>query len=203
MPFGRKKKKRLITSIYNFIKIFFAFSRTKKYISLSIKRIKGSPQALSLGLATGIAISFTPFIGLHALLAIFISWVIGGSMAAALIGTLFGNPWTFPFIWYFTFEIGQFINYGFLSYEQEFSFKNIKKEISTLLVILKNIIIFANIPELEENFEKLKLIPFMMVGSIPLVFITWILSYFSFLIIFKSYRKKVKKKITYEIRSKY
>ena len=32
--------------------------------------------------------------------------------------------------------------------------KNIKKEISTLLVILKNIIIFANIPELEENIEK-------------------------------------------------
>ena len=193
MPFGRKKKKRLIISIINFIKIFFAFSRTKKYISLSIKRIKGTPQALSLGLATGIAISFTPFIGLHALLAIFISWVIGGSMAAALIGTLFGNPWTFPFIWYFTFEIGQFINYGFISYEEEFSFKIIKKEISTLLVILKNIIIFANIPELEENVEKLKLIPFMVVGSIPLVFVTWILSYFSCLIIFKSYRKKVKK----------
>ena len=192
MPFGRKKK-RLLISIYDLIKIFFAFSRTKKYISLSIKRIKGTPQALSLGVATGIAISFTPFIGLHALLAIFISWVIGGSMAAALIGTLFGNPWTFPFIWYFTFEIGQFINYGFLLYEEEFSFKTIKKEISTLLVILKNIIVFANIPELEENIKKLKLIPFMVVGSVPLVIITWIISYFSFLIIFKSYRKKVKK----------
>ena len=151
MPFGRKKKKRLVISEFNFIKIFFAFSRTKKYISLSLKRIKGTPQALSLGLATGIAISFTPFIGLHALLAIFISWVIGGSMAAALIGSLFGNPWTFPFIWYFTFEIGQFINYGFLSYQEEFSFKIIKKEISTLLVILKNVIIFANILELEQR----------------------------------------------------
>ena len=193
MPFGRKKKKKLIISLYNFIKIFFAFSRTKKYISLSIKRIKGTPQALSLGLATGIAISFTPFIGLHALLAIFISWVIGGSMAAALIGTLFGNPWTFPFIWYFTFEIGQFINYGFLSYEEEFSFKVIKKEVSTLLAIVKNIIIFANIFELEESVAKLKLIPFMVVGSIPLVFISWIFSYFSFLTIFKSYKKKAKK----------
>ena len=193
MPFGRKKKKSLIIIIFNFIKIFFAFSRTKKYISLSIKRIKGTPQALSLGLATGIAVSFTPFIGLHALLAIFISWVIGGSMAAALIGTLFGNPWTFPFIWYFTFEIGQFINYGFLSYEEEFSFKVIKKEVSTLLSIIKNIIIFANIFELEESVAKLKLIPFMVVGSIPLVFISWIFSYFLFLIIFKSYRKKVKK----------
>ena len=192
MPFGSKKKKRLIISIFIFIKIFFTFSRTKKYISLRLKRIKGTPQALSLGLATGIAVSFTPFIGLHALLAIFISWVIGGAMAAALIGTLFGNPWTFPIIWYFTFEIGQFINYCFFSYEEDFSFKIIKKEISTLLVILKNIIVFANIPELEENVEKLRLIPFMIVGSIPLVFITWILSYFSFLIIFKSYRKKVK-----------
>ena len=81
-----EKKKRLIISIYNFIN-FFAFSRTKKYISLSIKRIKGTPSSF-FRIATGIAISFTPFIGLHALLAIFISWVIGGSMAAALIGTL-------------------------------------------------------------------------------------------------------------------
>ena len=165
----------------------------QKDIPVSIKRIKGTPQALSLGLATGIAVSFTPFVGLHALLAIFISWVIGGSMAAALIGTLFGNPWTFPFIWYFTFEIGQFINYGFLSYDTAFSFKSIKKEISVLLGILKNIIVFANIPELEKNLAKLKLIPFMIIGSIPLVVLTWLLSYFSSLIILKSYRKKVKK----------
>ena len=194
MPFGRKKKKKLIISFFNFIKVFFAFSRTKKYIRLSIKRIKGSPQALSLGLATGIAISFTPFIGLHALLAIFISWIIGGSMAAALIGTLFGNPWTFPFIWYFTFEIGQFINNGFMSYQAEFSFQSIKKEIFTLLVILKNIVVFANILELEESVKNLKLIPFMIVGSIPFVVITWLFSYFLSLTIFKSYRKKVKKK---------
>ena len=193
MPFGRKKKKRISSIIFNFIRVFFAFSRTKKYISLSIKRIKGTPQALSLGLATGIAVSFTPFIGLHALLAIFISWIIGGSMAAALIGTLFGNPWTFPFIWYFTFEVGQFISYGFLSYDVEFSFKSIKKEIYALLGILKNIVVFANMLELEENAEKLKLIPFMIIGSIPFVFLIWLLSYFSFLKIFKSYRKKVKK----------
>ncbi|MAH89587.1 MAG: hypothetical protein CMJ06_06095 [Pelagibacterales bacterium] len=193
MPFGRKKKKSLLTGLFNIFRAFFVFSRTRKYISLSIKRIKGSPQALSLGLATGVSISFTPFIGLHALLALFISWVIGGSMAAALIGTLFGNPWTFPFIWYLTYEIGQIINYGFFSYNEEFSFQSIKKEVSTVLGILKNIIIFANMVELEESFEELKLIPFMIIGSIPFVIITWILSYFSFLNIFKSYRNKVKK----------
>ena len=110
MPFGRKRKRNLMFTTIVFFKSFFIFSRTKKYISVSLKRIKGSPQELSLGLATGLAVSFTPFIGLHALLAIFVSWIIGGSMAAALIGTLFGNPWTFPFIWYLTYEIGYFIN---------------------------------------------------------------------------------------------
>ena len=155
--------------------------------------MNGSPHELALGLATGLALSFTPFIGLHALLAILISWIIGGSMAAAIIGTLFGNPWTFPFIWILTYEIGQFFNYGLISYTVDFSFQNIKKEVTTLLGILKNIIVFANINELKNNLENLKLIPFMIIGSIPLVIISWLTSYLIFLNIFKSYKKKVKK----------
>ena len=34
--------------------------------------------------------------------------------------------------------------------------------------------------ELEENVEKLKLIPFMIIGSIPLLVISWLFSYFHF-----------------------
>ena len=194
MPFGRKRKKSIFFSILNFFRSLFIFSRTKKYISLSLKRIKASPQELSLGLATGVAISFTPFIGLHALIAIFISWIIGGSMAAAIIGTLFGNPWTFPFIWYLTFEVGQFINYGILSYNEEFSFQSIKKEVATLLGVLKNIIIFANMFELKESLDKLKLVPFMIIGSIPLVVLSWIMSYMIFFNILKSYKKTLQTK---------
>ena len=147
-----EKKKRLIISIFNFIKIFFAFSRTKKYISLSIKRIKGTPQALSLGLATGIAISFTPFIGLHALLAIFISWVIGGSMAAALIGTLFGNPWTFPFFFYLDYKIGVL-----------FYFEKMKEYEFKLNFLVK-------------NFEELFFPTFF--GSIPVAILVWLITYY-------------------------
>ena len=36
MPFGRKKKKRLITSIISFIKIFFAFSREFTFQNLAV-----------------------------------------------------------------------------------------------------------------------------------------------------------------------
>tara|TARA_E500000178_G_C16950753_1_gene721149 strand:+ start:746 stop:1339 length:594 start_codon:yes stop_codon:yes gene_type:complete len=194
MPFGRKRKRNLMFTTIVFFKSFFIFSRTKKYISVSLKRIKGSPQELSLGLATGLAVSFTPFIGLHALLAIFVSWIIGGSMAAALIGTLFGNPWTFPFIWYLTYEIGYFINYGILTDYKEFSFQNIKEEIATLLGMLKNILIFADLDELKNSLNNLKLVPFMLIGSIPIMFLSWIFSYFIFLNLLKSYKRKVKVK---------
>ena len=145
MQFGSRNKKTIYSYVKFFIMYLFSFSRTRKYISLSIRRMKGSPNELALGLASGIAISFTPFIGFHALLAIFISWVIGGSMAAALIGTLFGNSWTFPIFWYLTYEVGQFIYQGSINYE-EFSLNNIKNEINTLLSILKNIVLSLNIP---------------------------------------------------------
>ena len=63
MPFGRRKKKQTYFYLKGFIKNALSFSRTKKYISLSMKRMRGSPQELSIGLATGLAVSFTPFIG--------------------------------------------------------------------------------------------------------------------------------------------
>ena len=191
MPFGRKKKKKPHLLLKDLLKYIFSFSRTKKYISLSIKRMRGSASELAIGLATGIAVSFTPFIGLHALIAIFLSWVMGGSMASALVGTLFGNPWTFPFFWYLTYEVGQFLNQGLnIDYEQ-FSFNNIKEEVTTVLVIFKNLILFAEMQEIKLSYNKLRFIPIMFIGSIPLVIISWILSYFIFLNILKSSKKRL------------
>ena len=191
MPFGRRHKKSRYKQFKSFIKSIFSFSRTKKYIKLSLKRMKGSPRDLAAGLASGLAISFTPFIGLHALLAILLAWIIGASMASAIIGTLFGNPWTFPFIWYLTFELGQFLHKGLGSNYEVFSFNNIKTEVFTLLNIIKNLIIFANLQEIKLNLAKLNVIPIMALGSIPCVFITWFLSYFIFFNILKSYKKRI------------
>ena len=180
MQFGSKKKKSYLAYGKDLFRYVFSFSRTRKYISISIRRMKGSPHELALGLASGIAVSFTPFIGFHALLAIFFSWIIGGSMAAAIIGTLFGNPWTFPLFWYLSYEVGQFLYQGSINYE-DFSFNNIKNEITTLLTILKNIVLSLNIEEIKKNILKLKVIPIMTIGAIPLVILSWTISYIVFL----------------------
>ena len=190
MPFGRRNKKKDFLNLRNIFNNLLNFSRTRKYISLSIKRMRASPNELALGLACGIAISFTPFIGLHALLSIFFAWVVRGSMAAALIGTLVGNPWTFPFIWFLTYEMGNLFYFYFLDIENQISLSEIKREISLLLSVIKNIVIYDNFEEIKQNIFSLRLIPMMTIGSIPFVLISWFLSYLILLNIIKSYKKK-------------
>jgi uncharacterized protein (DUF2062 family) len=51
----------------------------------------------------------TPFPGFHFVLSCLLAWVIGGSILASVIGTAVGNPWTFPFIWIWIYNLGSWI----------------------------------------------------------------------------------------------
>lgn len=66
---------------------------------LRLRRMPGTPRSIAAGVACGVAISFTPFVGFHLLLAALTAWVIRGNILASTLGTAAGNPWTFPFIW--------------------------------------------------------------------------------------------------------
>ncbi|MCM2400296.1 DUF2062 domain-containing protein [Rhizobium sp. S153] len=85
------------------------FSRPFQYFRMRIVRLAASPHAVAAGFAAGIASSWTPFIGLHFIVSFALAYVIAGNMVAAALGTAFGNPLTFPFIWAATWEIGTLI----------------------------------------------------------------------------------------------
>ena len=57
-------------------------------------------------MASGVFVCFTPFFGLHFVLATAIAWAIRGNILAALLATFFGNPLTFPIIAEVSLEIG-------------------------------------------------------------------------------------------------
>ena len=194
MPFGRRKKTDIFLFFKNSIKFLFSFKRTKKYILVNLKRMKGSSHEIAIGLACGISISFTPFLGLHALLAITLAWALRASMAAALIGTLFGNPWTFPFIWYFSYEIGKLFILENSSLSSQYLLPSLKHEMIVLFILVKNIFLTTDYVLIKENFNTLNFIPTMALGSIPLVLISWFISYFIFESIINSYKKKLFKK---------
>ncbi len=52
------------------------------------------PARLAAAWAVGIAISFSPFLGLHLVIALVLAWLFRLNKVDVVLGTLFINPWT-------------------------------------------------------------------------------------------------------------
>ncbi|MEO0635688.1 MAG: DUF2062 domain-containing protein [Pseudomonadota bacterium] len=76
-----------------------SWSRSVSYVRKRTCRIAASPHEIALGFAFGVFMSFTPWFGAHIALGCALAWLLGVSMLAAVLGTLVGNPITFPMIW--------------------------------------------------------------------------------------------------------
>jgi hypothetical protein len=83
--------------------------RLLRFKWLKLIRIADSNYRIAAGLATGAAVSFSPFLGTHMVQAAGLSYVLRFNVIASLVGTIFGNPWTFPFIWFLSAELGSSI----------------------------------------------------------------------------------------------
>lgn len=79
------------------------------YFRHRVGRMPGTPYAIACGFAFGAAISCTPFMGIHILGACVLAYVARASVLAAALGTVVGNPWTFPFIWIGIYKLGNLI----------------------------------------------------------------------------------------------
>ena len=89
--------------------------RTATYYKHRMFRDGDSVHRITAGLAIGASISFTPFLGTHFIQAGFLAIMFRVNWPAALIGTFWGNPWTFPFLFWSSYSIGAFI-LGLLGY---------------------------------------------------------------------------------------
>ncbi|MEO0498378.1 MAG: DUF2062 domain-containing protein [Pseudomonadota bacterium] len=79
------------------------------YIRKRTCRIAASPHEIALGFAFGVFVSFTPWLGAHVALACAFAWLFGVSMLASALGTIVGNPVTFPFIWAASVGLGNLL----------------------------------------------------------------------------------------------
>ncbi len=106
MMFKRRKERSIPTKVRHAVWPDSGWRRALHYAAKRAMRLRASPHAIAMGMAAGTMASFTPFMGLHAAIAVAVAWVFGGSIIAALLGTLIGNPLTFPLIWAVTYRIG-------------------------------------------------------------------------------------------------
>lgn len=86
-----------------------SWSRSLQYMKKRVLRLAGSPYAIAAGVGVGVFSAFTPFLGLHIVIAVVIAFLIGGNLVAAALGTTFANPLTLPFIWASTYKVGHLI----------------------------------------------------------------------------------------------
>ena len=144
------------------------------YYKFKLARLPASSYAISAGFACGSMVSFTPLIGFHFVLAVMFAYLLRANYIAALIGTIVGNPISFPFIWGLIYKVGAFI----VDKPEDKLRTNINFEI----IINQTYDIF---------------IP-MLVGGAVLAIPIWVITYFitySFVSSFKKAKLKNKKKV--------
>lgn len=85
------------------------WKRNFLYYWKRLARIPDTPHSIALGFSIGVFIAFSPFLGIHTILCIFFSWVVGANIPSSIIGTFVGNPITYPVIWTTSIGIGNFL----------------------------------------------------------------------------------------------
>jgi uncharacterized protein len=88
------------------------WKRAATYIGHRLKRLPGNPYHIARGVGVGVYVSFTPFFGFHFIFAALLAMLFRGSILAAILGTFFGNPLTFPLIAAGSLSLGRWILSG-------------------------------------------------------------------------------------------
>jgi uncharacterized protein (DUF2062 family) len=98
MVFKRRDKPPLLSRIREAILPRGGWRRGIEYLGHRVRRLPDTPHRVALGIACGAFASFTPFFGVHFLLAAGLAWALRGNVIASLLGTFVGNPLTYPLI---------------------------------------------------------------------------------------------------------
>lgn len=105
----RRKPRGAAKKIREVIWPSMGWIRTFHYFRHRIFRTGDSTYKITAGLASGVAVSFTPFLGTHFIQAALLSWLLGANIVAGFVGTAIGNPWTFPLMFIAEYKTGIWI----------------------------------------------------------------------------------------------
>lgn len=71
------------------------WGRAAQYVKHRLRRLPDTPEKICRGIWSGVFVAFTPFYGLHFLIAISLAWLMRGNIVAAILATFVGNPLTY------------------------------------------------------------------------------------------------------------
>ena len=83
--------------------------RAFHYVKHRMHRLPGTPEQIARGVFAGAFTIFTPFFGLHFVVAAVLAKVMRGSILAALLATFLGNPLTYVPIAFISLQTGHWM----------------------------------------------------------------------------------------------
>ncbi len=197
MVFKRRKRLPIARKIREGLLPEKGWSRAAEYMMARIKRLPDSPKNISFGVAIGVFVSFSPFFGVHVLLAFLIARSLRVNILAAVLGTFMGNPITFPIIAAVNFGVGDlFIN---VSTEEVSSKSFLQQLVDVSYAFSENVGMMmrgksADFSTVLEFFYGIFL-PYL-VGGLILGVAVGVMSYFIMLPMIVTYKaRKVRKKL--------
>ncbi|MEA3485239.1 MAG: DUF2062 domain-containing protein [Candidatus Aerophobetes bacterium] len=139
--------------------------RAKHWLSLShikevIKRlvqINDSPQKIARGFAIGIFWGILPTFGLAIIFSLPTAVFLRANKISSILGTFVSNPLTAPFIYAFSYKIGQWV-LGHSSLTFSWKFINIEELLNISGSLLVGSVIFAITTSLATYFLVLKIV---------------------------------------------
>ncbi len=173
MLFRRRTRQPVHHRVSNLIWPRMGWGRVFVYLWHRVGRLHGTPHSIAGGLACGAAVSCTPFVGAHFILAALFAWFTRSNIVAGLIGTAAGNPWTFPFIWWWTYTLGLKMGAGAALHGRQPDFLSIFTDLFGVLG--KAVVKFQLDATYFENVWTV--IWPMIVGSVPTFILVWLATY--------------------------
>lgn len=98
MVFKRRVQPSLLRRMLDFLWPAKGFVRGWRYIRHRLERLNDTPSKIALGFACGAFASFTPFFGLHFIIAALLARMLSANIVGSIFGTIVGNPISFPLI---------------------------------------------------------------------------------------------------------
>lgn len=109
MVFKRREKRSWVQSFLAFLWPRGGWGRAFHYMRHRVRRLPDRPHRIARGISAGVFAAFTPFYGLHFIIAVAIARLLNGNIWASLAGTFFGNPLTYIPIAVVSLKVGHFI----------------------------------------------------------------------------------------------
>lgn len=95
MVFKRRDPKPVLRALWEFVWPRGGWARAFHYVRHRVRRLPDSPERIARGIWAGVFTTFSPFYGMHFLVAAVIAVIMRGNILAALLSTFFGNPLTY------------------------------------------------------------------------------------------------------------